>query len=189
MNFPIYIIYSYWSLDKIRDFLNQILPDSVGIMKVIYNVHYQQTNRTIAVLKPELYSLLMNLGYGVTRFDIDFKIKKYKFNDVQIVSSTLFVPIIKRTTDLIVTKLITEKLEQFATFNILPKGSWCIKCPIDSRETGLVKLGCFISFKDVTIETIGVVKFLLTNLHWDNDHTNNKYDNIIKCYWARPKYN
>ena len=80
-NYPIYIIYSSWSLDTIRNFLLNLMPDSISIMKIIYDYSYNETNKTIIVMKEELYNLLIDQGYGVSRFEIDFKIKKYKFNE------------------------------------------------------------------------------------------------------------
>lgn len=192
-NYPIYIIYSSWSLDTIRNFLLNLMPDSISIMKIIYDYSYNETNKTIIVMKEELYNLLIDQGYGVSRFEIDFKIKKYKFNENILPSgektNNLFIPIIKKTTETIVTSVINKKLEELAEFKIIPEKSWRLKCPINSRETGNVKLGCFIFFRnDITIYNISIVKFLLNNTHWI-DNEDNKYDNTIKCYWARPRIN
>jgi len=190
-NYPIYIIYSSWSLDRIRAFLSNFMPNSVSIMKIIYDSSLNETNKTIVLLKEELYNLLIDEGYGISRFEIDFKIKKYKFNNNILPpegsSYNLFIPIIKKTTENQVTAIINKKLDELAEFKIIPEKSWRLKCPIDSRESGLVKLGCFIFFRnDVNIASISVVKFLLNNTYWiDNQDT--KYDNTIKCNWARPK--
>jgi hypothetical protein len=190
-NYPIYIIYSSWSLATIKNFLLNLMPDSVSIMKIIYDAMYNETNKTIVVLKEELYNLLIQQGYGVSRFEIDFKIKKYKFNENILPSgdktNNLFIPIIKKTTESIVTSIINQKLDELALFKIIPEKSWRLKCPINSRENGHVKLGCFIFFRnDITVYNISIVKFLLNNTHWvDNEDT--KYDNTIKCYWARPR--
>lgn len=190
--YPIFIIYSNWSLDTITNFLNSLLPNQIGMMKIIYDSLYNETNKTIAVLSYTLYNLLIAKGYGVSRFEIDFKIKKYRFKDNILPppdkSSNLFIPIIKKTTEFIVTDIINKKLEELAQFDIIPHKSWRIKCPINDRESGIVKLGCFIFFKDLSVYNIAVVKFLLNNTQWDNDKNNNKYDNTIKCYWARFKY-
>jgi len=188
-NYPVYIIYSSWSLDTIKKFLLDLMPDSVSNMKIVYDSLYNETNKTIIVLKEELYNLLIDKGYGVTRFEIDFKIKKYKFNDSILPginkSTNLFIPIIKKTTESDLTSIINKKLEELSQFKLLPEKSWRIKCPINSRENGNVKLGCFIFFRhDISIYNIGIIKFLLNNTHWINDD-NDKYDNTIKCYWAR----
>lgn len=190
-NYPIYIIYSSWSLNTIKEFLISFLPDSVSFMKIIYDSQSNETNKTIVVLKEQLYNILIQKGYGVNRFEIDFKIKKYNFNDNILPSEgntiNLFIPINKKTTDSIVTGIINAKLEELSDFNIIPKKSWRIKCPVNSRETGQVKLGCFIFFKDeISVYNISVVKFLLNNTYWINNE-DNKYDNIIKCCWANPR--
>ena len=187
----IYIIYSSYSIDKLLNFLNGYMQDAVCLTKIIYDFSMNETNKTIIVMKPELYQLLIQNGYGVTRFEIDFKIKKYKFNENILPpldkSSNLFIPIIKQTTETVVNGIINQKLEQLANFQIIPNHSWRIKCPINSRENGFVKLGCFIFFKsEITDYNIGVVKFLLNNTKWD-DKGNEKYDNMLKCYWAKPR--
>ena len=185
----IFIIYSSWSIETMLKFLNGFMPDAVCMTKIMLDASLNETNKTIIVMKPELYYLLIQQGYGVTRFEIDFKIKKYKFNDLilqpQDKSSNLFIPIIKPTTESVVISIINQKLELLADFNVIPKKSWRLKCPLNSRETGFVKLGCFIFFKpEIFPYTIGIVKFLLNNTHWD-DAAGNKYDNIIKCHWAK----
>lgn len=191
--YPIYIIYSGWSIEKIYNFLNDTMKNSVCMMKIIYDSSFNETNKTIAVLNPELYDILINNGYSITRFELDFKIKKYKFKENIFPppdkSSNLFIPIFKTTTETLATTIINKKLENLAQFGILPNKSWRIKCPINSRENGYVKLGCFIFFKsDLSESNISVVRFLLNNTHWNfNESNNNKYDNIIKCNWARHK--
>ncbi len=191
MNYPVYIIYSNWSIDKIKSFLINIMPDSISFIKIIYDSMYNETNKTIVVLKEELYNLLIEQGYGVTRFEIDFKIKKYKFNENILPPAdtrNLFIPIIKQTTEYVVTSIIESKLDELSKFKIIPEKSWRIKCPINSRETGRVKLGCFIFFRaDINVEVVSIVKFLLNNTYWIEGEEK-KYDNIVKCYWARPQY-
>ncbi|HSW77024.1 MAG TPA: hypothetical protein VLG50_08250 [Candidatus Saccharimonadales bacterium] len=168
------------------------MSNQIGMMKIIYDSVKNETNKTIALLTPLLYNKLIDTGYDISRFEIDFKIKKYKFNDNITPpidkSSNLFIPIIKKTTEWVVTNIINHKLEILAQFNIVPVRSWRIKCPINSRENGVIKLGCFIFFHhDVPVTSIGVVKFLLNNTYWDDDNKNDKYDNTIRCYWARKK--
>ena len=189
--FNIYIIYSSYSIETMLKFLDSFMPNAVGLTKIIMDSLLNETNKTIVVMKPELYDLLIENGYGVTRFEIDFKIKKYKFNENILPpldkSSNLFIPIIKQTTETVVNTVINKKLDLLAEFNIIPKNSWRIKCPLNSRENGFIKLGCFIFFKsEISLYTIGVVKFLLNNTHWDINGEN-KYDNTIKCYWAKPR--
>lgn len=188
-NYPIYIIYSSWSIETLMNFLNGFMQNAVCLTKIIYDSSYNETNKTIVVMKSQLYDMLIQQGYGVTRFEIDFKIKRYTFNDNILPSpdksSNLFIPIIKKTTEAVVNTIINQKLEHLAEFDIIPKNSWRIKCPINSRENGFIKLGCFIFFKnEISTYNIGVVKFLLNNTYWDLNGEN-KYDNTVKCYWAK----
>src|SRR4029079_7146837 len=106
-DYPIFIIYSNWSLDTVTNFLNGILPNQICMMKIIYDNLSQETNKTIAVLTYRLYYLLIEQGYGKSQFHIDFKIKKYRFKDNILPpadkSTNLFIPVCKQTTELIVT--------------------------------------------------------------------------------------
>lgn len=190
-SYNVFICYSSWSIETLLNFLNGYMQNAVGLTKIIKDFCDNETNKTIVVMKPELYDILLQHGYGVTRFEIDFKIKKYKFNENILPpadkSCNLFIPITKKTTETIVNSIINKKLEILAEFDIIPKKSWRIKCPINSRENGFIKLGCFIFFKsEISLYNIGIVKFLLNNTHWDEEG-DNKYNNIIKCYWAKPR--
>ncbi len=116
----IYIIYSSYSIEKLLNFLNGYMQGGVCLTKIVKDVFFNETNKTIVVMKPELYQLLIQNGYGVTRFEIDFKIKKYKFNENILApldkSTNLFIPIIKQTTETVVNTIINQKLEQLANF-------------------------------------------------------------------------
>src|SRR5690606_11706032 len=101
-------------------------------------------------------------------------------------SNNLFIPTIKKVTETYVTKIIHNKLLALSNVGIIKENSWTIKCPIMSRETGIVKQGCFIFFKDVSIYDIATVRFLINNTFWD-DNSDKKYDNMIKCHWAKYK--
>ena len=192
-NYPIYIIYSSWSICKMKDFLDNILPDNVGLLKIVYDTIGNETNKTIVLMSNELYDKLLELGYGTYRYGIDFIIKRYKLGNYILPgenkSNNLFIPTIHKTTELFITTVLTNKLELLVKYNIIPPQSWRIKCPLNSRENGFIKLGCFIFFKpEISDYNIGVVKFLLQNLRWiDGDSPGEKYDNMIKCYWAKRK--
>lgn len=187
----IYVIYSSWSIEKINNFLIEIGGNnSVGLLKIIYDNLSNESNKTIAVIKESLYDKLILLGYGNTNFKIDFKIKIYKLGPFLLPlpdrSCNLFIPTIKQVTENYVTKVINDKLLSLANVGIIKENSWVIKCPIMSRENGLVKQGCFIFFKDVSIYDIAAVRFLMNNTFWD-DTIDKKYDNMIKCHWAKYK--
>lgn len=190
-DYPIYIIYSNWSIDKISKFLKEYQADGVSLLKIIYDNVGNETNKTIAILSDSLYQLLVEHHYHTYRFEIDFKIKKYKLGDYLLPPSdkshNLFVPIIKKTTEVYVTQKLNDKLTALSQYGIIAADSWKLKCPISSRGDGQVILGCFIFFKkEIDLFNIGVVRFLLNNTRWESDGTN-KYDNMLKCYWAKHK--
>jgi hypothetical protein len=189
-NFPdIYIIYSSWSIDKIRNFLNTITNDCIGLLKIIYDNEGNETNKTIAVIKNELYNNLKEKGYTEFNYTLDFKIKIYKLPDFILPpedrSSALFIPTIKKLTETYVTDIINNKLLELAKVNIIPIDSWKLKCPITSRFTGFVKQGCFIIFNsNINIYSIATIRFLLNNTYWEDNEVK-KYNNMVKCHWAK----
>ena len=190
-DYPIYIIYSCWSKERLETFLKGYDPDGVSMLKLIFDANGAETNRTIAILSDKLYQLLIENNYYTCQFFIDFKIKKYKLGDYLLPpkdkSTNLFVPIIKKTTEVYVTQTLNNKLTELAHFGIIEHNSWKLKCPITSRDNGQVILGCFIFFKkEIDIQDIGVVRFLLNNTTWENTGSY-KYDNMLKCYWAKHK--
>jgi hypothetical protein len=86
-----------------------------------------------------------------------------------------------------VTQKLNEKLVELANFGILDHDSWKLKCPISSRGDGQVILGCFIFFKqEVDLFNVAIVRFLLNNTTWEQNGSH-KYDNMLKCYWAKHK--
>jgi hypothetical protein len=187
----IYVIYSSWCIEKIHVFLTNIGGDgSVGLLKIIYDNLSNESNKTIAVIKEHLYDKLIQLGYGNNNYNIDFKIKIYNLGDFLLPlpdrSNNLFIPTIKKVTETYVTEIVHNKLLALSNVGIIKENSWTIKCPIMSRETGIVKQGCFIFFKDVSIYDIATVRFLINNTFWD-DKSDKKYDNMIKCHWAKYK--
>jgi len=148
----IYIIYSNWSIEKINQFLDNIIPDCVGLLKILYDSNGNETNKTISVVKEELYDRLVTMGHNTFSYELDFKIKKYKLGEFLLPppdkSNNLFIPTIKKVTELYVTDIINSKLIALANVGIIEQNSWIIKCPKISRKTGIVKQGCFIFFKN-----------------------------------------
>lgn len=186
----IYIIYSNWSIEKISQFLDTIQPGCVGLLKILHDNNGNETNKTITVIKENLYDKLVDMGHNTFSYELDFKIKKYKLGDFLLPppdkSNNLFIPTIKKVTELYVTDIIDSKLTALSTVGIIEPNTWVIKCPKISRDTGIVKQGCFIFFKNVPIHNIATVRFLINNTFWD-DNEEKKYDNMIKCHWAKYK--
>ena len=186
----IYIIYSNWSIEKITQFLDNIQSNGIGLLKILYDSNGNETNRTIAVIKEELYNQLVTMGYNTFSYSVDFKIKKYSLGSYLLPpadkSNNLFIPTIKQVTETYVTGIIDDKLKTLANVGIIEPNTWVIKCPKISRDTGIVKQGCFIFFKNVPIHNIATVRFLINNTFW-NENEEKKYDNMIKCHWAKYK--
>jgi len=65
--------------------------------------------------------------------------------------------------------------------------SWKIDFPLKSREYGIGKGGCFVSFKNETpVQNIAMVRVLLTSTYWpEHDETEKRH--FFTCYWARDK--
>jgi hypothetical protein len=87
-----------------------------------------------------------------------------------------------------VRKIITEKLEHLSQWEIIPNDSWYIKIPLESRQTGGVKGGCFIRFKkEVQLEAIAMVKLLLSDTQWQDFSTADNQKILFRCHWAKSR--
>lgn len=188
-NYPIYIIYSGWTIENIICFFKKWKDEThFGFFKILYDYNGNQTNKTIVVISDSLYADLMRHGYGQKNYGSDFYIKNYYIDNLlppANKSSNLFIPTTIKNTKNSVIEILNINLNNMAMFNIIKRNSWELKFPIDSYNDTYLKMGCFILFKNESAINIGVVRFLLNNASWYD--TNGKlplYNNIIKCEWA-----
>jgi hypothetical protein len=200
IEFPVYMIYSKWSLANMDRFIGQY--GGVGFLRIVFGKDDKETDRTIAVLSKETFDVLTKDGYGDTKPDEraygrGFRVTPFKLNDNSFPGEgrniTLFVPVPKTLggDDTWVFDRVTEKLKHLAEWGIIDEGSWSVNIPLKSREEGGVRGGCFISFKrDYALERIAMTRILLTDTYWpasEGQGQEQEKRSIFHCYWARER--
>jgi hypothetical protein len=194
-HFPVYIIRSKWSLVQLDNFLKYY--GDVGFLRIVYDINGRETDRTIAILSESAYASLCAKGYNSHRnsqgVPNNFTVSPFilKENDFpgNNTTATLFVPVPKPLcgdeTEVLAT--IIDKLKHLSEWGIVEDESWVLNLPLVSREKGGVKKGCFISFKrGVSIESIAMVRVLLTDTYWPDEDINGERP-VFRCFWARDR--
>ena len=196
IDFPVYMIYSRWSLNTLDEFL--INYGGAGFLRIVFGKEDKETDRTIAILTKNTYDSLCDAGYGENKredrsYGQGFRVTPFLLNENSYPgegrNKTLFVPVPKVLggDDSWVTDAVTEKLQHLAEWDIVPASSWSVKVPLKSREQGGVRGGCFISFKrDVPLERIAMTRVLLTDTYWPDSEAVTERS-IFRCFWARDR--
>jgi len=196
VTFPVYMIYSKWSLTQIDNFLKEF--GEAEYLRIVYDNKHIETNRTIAILSDEVYKKLCDAGFNESKNN-GFKIKPYivKEIDNSIAVRTLFVPVPKEFCNLRdkVKDIISKKIINLSHLGIINESDWNINIPINTREKGDIKKGCYISFNDnVELERISLIRILLTDTYWPEiltlDSLLSKTSDsgerkIFRCLWER----
>lgn len=189
--FPVYMIYSDWSLPQLDTFLAKY--GNVGFLRIVYDNDGKETNRTIAVLPETAYDALCSDGYDHRQYGRGIKISQFLLNESNFPgegrNKTLFVPVPKDLggDDSQVISAIVDKLKHLAEWNIIPADSWSVNVPLKSREKGGVRSGCFISFKrEVVLDRIAMARVLLTDTYWPEENAEAERP-VFRCFWARDR--
>jgi len=196
IDFPVYMVYSKWSLPKLDSFLDDY--GGAGFLRVVFGKEDKETDRTIAIFSDQTRDLLKSAGFfDSNRDDRSYgqplRISPFLLNQNSFPgegrNKTLFIPVPKElgALDTWVTDSITEKLNFFTEWDIIPHKSWTLNVPLKSRELGGVRGGCFVTFKkDIDLQRLAMVRVLLTDTYWpENQQTKERL--VFHCYWARDR--
>jgi len=196
-SFPVYLLYSKWSLVQLDNFLKEF--GDVGFLRIMYDNDGHETDRTIGIIPTAAYEALCQDGYGVSestsndRFSRGFRITPFLLKDNNFPgegrTKTLFVPVPQTlvANDSQVIETVIDKLKHLAEWEIIPDNSWVVNVPLKSREKGGVQGGCFISFnRDIALERIAMVRTLITDTYWP-DQADNTERPVFRCFWARDR--
>ena len=194
INFPVYFIYSKWSLAQMDKFIQEF--GNAGFLRIIFDPEGKETDRTLAIMDEETYKALVEAGYGDTKGKtgntkpVGFRIGVFNLKENNYphegLDVNLFVPVPKELSsdETTVTKTVTDKLEHLVQWNIIPDKSWKLTVPLASRETGGVRGGCFIVFNpEVALGRVAMVRLLLTDTYWPA--VGEAERSIFRCHWAR----
>lgn len=192
--FPVYLIYSKWSLSQMDTFLKDF--GDVGFLRIMYDNDGKETDRTIAILPSSTYDALCEEGYGDAKqgtrtYGRGFRLSPFLLKDSSFPgegrTKTLFVPVPKTLgdDDSQVIASVVDKLKHLAEWGIIEENSWLVNVPLKSREKGGVRGGCFISFKRETpLERIAMVRILLTDTYWPEQEWSEERA-VFRCFWKR----
>jgi hypothetical protein len=195
-SFPVYMIYSKWSLQQMDTFLKDY--GDVGFLRIVYDNDGKETDRTIAIIPHDAYEALCDEGYGDTKqggraYGRGFRITPYVLRDNNFPGEgrtrTLFVPVPKTLggDDSQVIAAVVDKLTHLSEWGIVEDHSWSVNVPLKSREKGGVRGGCFVSFKrDVPTDRIAMVRVLLTDTYWP-EQADSEERSVFRCFWARDR--
>lgn len=186
-NFPnVYVIYSSWSLAKIRHFLTTNLTNpKIGPLRIDYK-NGKETNRTVAVLDDANFQELKEKGYTVYSKTAEFRIMPYVVKDIGLVTPgpdkrySYYIRFPMGATDAtVIENELREKLDELSEFGFFPKGSYTVRTPLVSREAGTPRNFCLVNFQDsVSRTSIIAGRIVLHQSHW-RDHPD-----LLKCFWT-----
>jgi len=189
------IVYSNWTILKIFNFFTDYLEadkSDIGMYKIIRkkdkNGEYQDTDKTLFLIKNKLFIKCLEEGLDMQQPDLDFRITNFNLNEVYHYpksgySSNLFVkiPTFLGSNDCEI--LMYEKMNVFVNFEMLTKKEYKIKTPLKSRLSGEHKGYMFLDFKDVEVDTIAYIKLLLHDSLFYLDIDKNIHN--ISVYWRK----
>lgn len=191
-SFPVYLIRSKWSINMIDNFLFKY--GEVGFLRIVYDGENKETNRTIAIIPSSTFETLCKEGHGdgsKSTSKKDFKISKYILNKNNFPSKdctkSFFIPIPPLYQETEVVDTVEDKLNHLSEWEILSKNSWEINVPVESREKGGIKGGCFVSFKnEITLQQLAMVRLLLTDTYWPQKEGITERP-IFRCFWSKKR--
>lgn len=196
MEYPVYIIYSSWSLKEIKAFLNRY---GHSVLRVEWQQQHE-TNRTIALLSKDTYQKLVDAGYGTkTKGGVDFSVKPYVLSHRDRPkeeggpgvnkSLTVIIPLKLTSEPQMVKDILRKKMELVTSWGLVASGDWDIKVPLKSRVTGQTSGKCYIQFTHkVFNSTIGFIRIIINDTYWSLDDGDPSINtDYFRCYWSKPR--
>lgn len=190
--FPLYIVYSSWSLSRIEELFDDYdQHDGIGPMR-IDRFRGEETNRTICLLKPELYQNLVAAGFTQRRYNFDFSIAEFKLREHNYPregeSRNLFVPLSHKLDANESRRQLENKLLELCKFGVLNEGDYKVTIRLTSRHENNHTGSAFLIFKrEVHLDQIAVAKIVLHDTWW-YDSSDESYE-LAQCFWAKEHKN
>ena len=169
------IVFSHWTLSKILNFLadyldievNQIGPCKIERYRDKRTGVFKDSNRTLVLLKKEIYDKAVKLGLNYSQPQYDFRIEEYRHNfekeqPYNGYTSELFLVVPKQVSSIDIETALRNKLLEFAKYGFLKSSDWMLQLPLSSRLSGETKGFAMLHFdRHVDISTRIIVKLLL----------------------------
>lgn len=198
---PVCMIYSQLSLAELRDILHQYsgreAETKYGPLRIIRakdeKGEWRDTNRTITLVKEDLYNTLVQEGFhkpirSPGRPDVDFRIVPYEIRPNNLpgegLKKDLFIripPTLTLTTKDIET-ILNGKMSTLVEFGLLKSTDYAIRIPLRNKDraTDAIKGSCFLTFTDeVSHQTAALIKAVIDDTYWGES------PETFHCFWAR----
>ena len=189
---PVYVVHSQLSVEDIRKTLTGLNAGHVGTVKIDYDRFGKETNRTIVIAEPSVYTAAVEAGLGVRSRKFDFAIMPYELRDHNKPFTdclySLYIPFPKEF-DLSAQdarKQIEAFLEELVAFGLFADNDcYRITVPLKSREIGEPRGSVFVTFaKEVPDHAIELAKVVIDHNTWV---ASDEYDSWeeLRCFWSR----
>lgn len=168
------VVFSSWTLSKIVEFFRDYLDcyeDDIGITKIERfkdqrTEEMKDSNRTLVLLKIDLYTKAIEAGLDMPQDNLDFRISEYiiKPKNYPPINYTdnLYLIIPKNVKITEAEFSILEKLKRMVEFGMMRKDDYNLKIPLESRLTGDHRGFGYLSFSSqVRLNTRVLIKALL----------------------------
>lgn len=195
-NFIVVIVFSNWTLSKIVEFFKDYLDckeDDIGITKIERfrdrkSGETKDSNRTLILMKRELYERAIEAGLDMPQPQLDFRIAEYILKEKSAppinYTSNLYLIIPKNIDSSEAERGIVEKLKIMVSFGMLKKDEYSLKIPLESRLTGEHKGYCYLAFSNnVTMDNKILIKALLNDSFMYIPSLNKLYH--LPAFWAK----
>lgn len=178
ISYPVYVIYSRWSVSEIKNFLCKYAstPTDIGPMRIDYTRSGQETDRTIVILNPTLYQRLVKEGFSTKKYPTDFSIAVYKlrkYNLPPVNSTPNFFIRLPEHHSLLASDYrlqVQNKLTDLVLWGFFKRENFRIDIPLVSRQSDEARGTCFVFFDNVPVETIAMAKIILDETYWKTEY-------------------
>ena len=174
-SYVVALVFSNWTIGKIHNFLEDYLDArkcDIGLSKIERyrdrRGEMKDSNRTLLLLKREIYEKALQSGLDMQQPNLDFKISEFtllhKHLPFEGYISNLFIrfPPTVPTSDC--ETLIKEKMDSLVSFGLLGEQDYSMKIPLNSRITGENRGFAICNFSEnVDVKTRALIRALLND--------------------------
>lgn len=206
------LVYSNWTVQKISDFLEDFLDakmGDVGLVKIerfrvksfqnstsTQNLStqnsqntYKDSNRTLLLMKRELFERAITAGLNFAQPNLDFRITEFVLDAKHLpyegFTSNLYMVIPKTLGLSDAEALIGEKLKMCVTFGLLQETQYSLRTPLKSRITGEHRGFMVCAFtEEVPVNVRALIRALLHDSYLFINPQNNTIT-YLPTLWTR----
>lgn len=186
---PVFIIFSQWTIPEIEEHLYSLADseDQIGSVRIDY-FKGKQTDRTIALMDPNLYKVK---GMSVPGFAIyPYEIRSHWYPlDKENETFDFFIPLPEHFSAAVCRKGLQIKMDELVQFGIFKPDDFTIYIPIEDREGTAHTKRAYIEFKDnVGEEAIVLARCVISYSKWSYKNTDSvdpDDSTFVKCYYKK----